>query len=127
MAKEHNRSHIAVSRGRFILLLLPPLFRKQDLQLLFLHQPSPGALLQTQNRPLLLLHTPEPPPSSSVAPKVGDRRGHGKPTPMKEHTLRPLAGPWHQSPSLPVLQESLSTELETPITYTFFPDEYSFL
>ena len=113
MAKEHNRSHIAVSRGHFILLLLPPLFRKQDLQLLFLHQPSPGSLLQTQNRPLLLLHTLEPPPSSSVAPKAGDRRGHGKPTPMKEHTLRPLAGPWHQSPcpETPVSKASIGTLL----------------
>ena len=98
MAKVHSRSHVAVLRGRFTLLLLPPLLWKQDLQLLLLHLLSPGSLPQTQNRPLLLLHTQEPPPSSSVAPKVGDRRGHGKPTPMKEHTLRPLAGSWHQSP-----------------------------
>ena len=48
---------------------------------------------------------------------------------------QPLAGPWHQNPSPASalsrfssrLQESLSTELETPITYTFFPDEDSFL
>ena len=69
MAKVHSRSHVAVLRGRFTLLLLPPLLWKQDLQLRLLHLLSPRSLPQAQNRPLLLLHTQEPPPSSSVAQK----------------------------------------------------------
>ena len=69
MAKVYNRSHIADLRGRFTLLLLPPLLWKQDLQLRLLHLLSPRSLPQAQNRPLLLLHTQEPPPSSSVAQK----------------------------------------------------------
>ena len=56
MAKEHNRSHIAVLRGHFTLLLLPPLFRSrtpfqvQNQQLLaYFTSPLRKTLLQTWN------------------------------------------------------------------------------
>ena len=94
MPKEHIRRHVADLRGHFTLLLLPPLFRKQDTfsqvqnqQLLtyftsslrktplqtwnsfFLHPAKKDSfedqhLLLLHRLPLLLLHVQEPPPSS---------------------------------------------------------------